>query len=646
MSKLNIWYENKTLYIKKERVRTTELDYQEVHLDKVYYGRKYPLYVMPTKKGQINKLLYMYSFTKEEGISFINEHKIDWNEEQVIAVYTVDGNMFYTLYRKANAYKKMIKFYYKMLHVRFTPKKAIFWIMGQYINPMGVEFTDERICLDADNSVSCHFPAEKRKKRIRQMLKPKYIQRVSFSLPDALEKNQEINSFVQLKINIDGCDVDYYIGKKDRFISSTRYYYAPYKSAYVKDFALHLRRTIGGNFVLVKRKMEDVEKTLFFRFMESKPVSWLLYKTGKLFHRFRKKHINLFYEKLSMQAEEGTFEFFERVRDKSEKSKNYFIIDEHSKDYDRIKDAKNVVRKFSLKYYYLLYNAKNYIATESPVHLNILRSNNKYFRLCTCENDFIFLQHGVTYMKCQGDGSAFGKGKEGEPQYMVVDSEKEKDVCVDMLGLSEEQMLKTGMLIFDDIVYKHINQESEDIITIMLTWKPYEEHLYNFEESTYYQFILDIYDVVSKYADPEKIMFVPHPKIAHLLRKTSMKDRIWMKSIKEVLAITKLLITDYSSVAYNCFYQGAGVIFYQPDLEVYELENGPLIPKDEEYIGYRVFEPNALNALCERGFEERQILMDYWRKPEFEERYLTINEFHDGKNADRIYKKLEKLGKV
>lgn len=62
---------------------------------------------------------------------------------------------------------------------------------------------------------------------------------------------------------------------------------------------------------------------------------------------------------------------------------------------------------------------------------------------------------------------------------------------------------------------------------------------------------------------------------------------IFMQEISNEFALSisikkaKLLITDYSSIAYNSFYQGTGVIFYQPDLRLYERENGKLIPNDD-----------------------------------------------------------------
>ena len=99
---------------------------------------------------------------------------------------------------------------------------------------------------------------------------------------------------------------------------------------------------------------------------------------------------------------------------------------------------------------------------------------------------------------------------------------------------------------------------------------------------------------------------------------------------------SKLLITDYSSVAYNSFYQGTGVIFYQPDLRLYERENGKLIPNDDEYIGERVFTIDDLENIIKRTIKDGKIDLDEVRTEEFKEIYETINEFSDGKNMERL----------
>ena len=442
-------------------------------------------------------------------------------------------------------------------------------------------------------------------------------------------------------MNVNGETISYKLGKGKFRIKDSREYYFPINSIYDNEYAMHIRRDKNSNLVLVKRLKEPIENTFGFKILESKLLSFSMYSLGKILRKKRQKKINLFYEKFAGKAEEGVFDFC-KLCNESERTKNYFIIDQDSPDYDKIKEFEFVVPKYSLKYYWLLYNTENFISSEAPTHINIIRSNNKYLRKALHEKNFIFLQHGVTYLKAHQNNSPFGKGKEAEPYYMVVGSEKEKDVICDMLRLNEERLLNTGLQIFDTIPYKHITNETDDFITIMFTWKPYEEHLYDFKESSYYQSVIETCDMLSKYIEKDKICIIPHPKIFNLLMNTDLKDSVWQGPISEILKKSKLLITDYSSVAYNSFYQGAGVIFYQPDLKLYERENGKLIPNNDEYIGERAFNINQLEDIIKEIVIDGKINLDKARTEEFEEIYKTINEFSDGKNMERIYNELYK----
>ena len=393
---------------------------------------------------------------------------------------------------------------------------------------------------------------------------------------------------------------------------------------------------------LVKRLKEPVENTFKFRILESTIMSFFMYHLGKFLKNRRRKKINLYYEKFAGKAEEGVFDFCKKCNE-SETTNNYFVIDENSPDYERIKDNKFVVPKHSFKYYWLVYNSSHLISSDSPIHVNIVRSNNIYIRKALYENNFVFLQHGVTYLKAHQQNSPYGKGKEAEPAYMIVGSEKEKDVVCDMLNIYEENILNVGLPIFDTIEYEHINNETDDFITIMFTWKPYEEHLYDFRESSYYQDVVEIWNMLSRYIDKNKVCIIPHPKVFNLLMNTDMKDSVWQGPISEILKKSKLLITDYSSVAYNSFYQGSGVIFYQPDLKLYEQENGDLIPGNDEYIGERVFTIDELEDVIKETVIDGKINLDRVRTEEFKEIYKSINQFSDGKNMERLYDRLVQL---
>lgn len=672
MSQIHAELNDNELIICCDRARMTEKDRQIIDIRTLQYGEKYSSYVKLRNQESADKIILfqemeiepldeMETFPdganllqQEEAadVSAENEERASETEEgqltecKVLFVYTDKKKVYYGYMQAANFYKLIVKYSYKVLSVGLKKGYLDLKILSYLQNPCAqVQIENTRFYIDEKNNVESGIRVYPEKIGKKKVLIDRNYQHIRYPLANLLTDDTQLNNMLLMMVTVNGVDVDFRIGKKEKKIPSKRMYYAPYKATSFKNFAIHLRRTDRGNFAIVKRPMETIEYGTWFKFMESRPVSWLFYHIGKICGKLGRKNINLFYEKFAEKAEEGTFDLFQMAQQEGN-SKCYYVISSESPDYEKIKNVKGVVKKYSFKYYWLLYNVSNYISTEAPAHLNILRSNNKYFRLSTCEHPFIFLQHGITYLKCQGPSSTFVLNKEGEPAYMVVGSQKELDVCVDMLKLPEERFLNTGLPIFSKIQYKHIDESSPDKVVIMLTWKSYEEHIQEFTNSEYYQNVISIYHMLERYMDAGNIIIVPHPKMASLCENTPLKQNMWDGPISEVLQYAKLLITDYSSVCYNSFYQGGGVIFFQPDLVRYQAEAGELIPADDEYIGYRVFDLDELDKVIATAIIDGKIQLQTVRNKDFEKRYSTINEYHDGRNIERIAMKLKELNIV
>ena len=632
MNTFHVEIKDNNLIIRHVYEEVGDEDVVSIEIDELQYGNKYTSSLLLHEDAHKNKIWFLESRKREE-----EQQDEILTENPVIVVWSDTKKIYYGYMEKTKFYKGILKFYHKVLRTHLSSKSLSLDLVAYFQNPYNLKLEDKKFYIDEFNNVELPIKESKRKLSKKSLLKN--IHHVKLPLEPVLSDNTMVNNTLDVVVWVDGLMLEYRIQKKEKRIQNTRLYLAPYKGVYIKDFAVHLRRTQRGSFTIVKRPKDPIENNLFFRIMESRPVSYVMYKLGKMMSKHSKTKVNLFYEKYSEKAEEGTFELFLMARE-HHSSRCYFIIDANTGDYQRIKDEKNVVKKYSFKYYWLIYRVNNYIATEAPAHLNIIRSNNKYFRQAICEHPFMFLQHGIIYMKSLGQNCVFNAGKEGEPTYMVVSSKKERNVVSDMFGIPKERLLNVGLPIFSKVEYKHINETSEDKVVIMLTWKTYEEHLLNFEASDYYKNVVAIYNILKQYIDESKIVIVPHPKVYTLLASTSLKDSLWKGQISEVLQYAKLLITDYSSVCYNSFYQGGGVIFFQPDLEYYEQTNGTLIPSEEEYIGERVFTLEKLDKVVKHIIKDGKIQLSIARTKEHEQIYSTINEHYDGKNVERIYKAL------
>lgn len=643
MSKIEVSLKGNVLTINKKNTRRDNKNIEKIDISTLDRDVEYESRIMSTSEKEKNKIFLKLKM-EDKSLNNISEDEEMFSSEDgsMILVYSQNGKIKYIYGSESKVYKKIIKLRYKVMHMSLNKKYLKLKILAYIVNPYEIKINETKFYIDEILGKKCDLKQYKQQISKLKMLEDKNVYAFKFKMDDILNDESIINGAIRFTLNIDESEIDYKIGKFNKRIKEKKYYNLPMKSIYVKDFAVHIRRTIAGNLVLVKRKTEDIEKTSKFKLMENKLVSFVLYNIGKICTKLRKKKINLFYEKFAAKAEEGVYDICKLCKN-SNRTRNYFVIDKNSPYYEEIKNDKNVIVKNSFKFYWLFYNTNCFIASEAPSHLNVLRSNNKYFRKATYDKKFVFLQHGIIYMKNLGINSTFSKQKEGESNYMVVSSEKERDVVAEMLGYDEEQLIKTGLGMYSKIEYNHINQKSDNIVTIMLTWKPYEEQLYDFEKSSYYKNVVDIYNMLAKYIKKDNIIIIGHPKAYSLLVNTGLKNSLWNKPISKALEKTKLLITDYSSVCYNSFYQGAGVIFYQEDLEKYETENGKLIPNNDEYIGKRAFNLKELESIIKETIENNNIKLDKVRTKEFENNYKTINEFTDGKNIDRIYEKLVEL---
>lgn len=563
-------------------------------------------------------------------------------KEEMIAVFSHHRKIFMMFGRRERIYHSLVRFNAVVRHLEMNSKRIVVDTFCYAENNYGLKVEGAYFGMDQLSDLK-HYDIPVCPKGLSRFGKyrPKYFRRFSFPLEDFAEILKMGGTKFSVWLKIEGIYIKYSITKKFRNTPKKQHenkeYYVPLKSTYVRDLALQVRRTFYGHLTLVKRPMEEIEHSLSFRFKESRPVTAALFYSGKLFKCFRRKKIALFYEKLAAKAEEGTFELFQRC-DRDGQAKCYYILDKNSPDFARVGKEHHVVAKFSWKYYYLIFNVDCFVSTEAPIHLSLMDDNSRLVRWNLCKHPFIFLQHGITYLKPQGTRSTFSVGKAGEPAYIVVSSEKEGAAVNRMMGTPLERNLITGMMMFDYCQYKHINASTEDKVVIMMTWRPYENFIEKFEDSTYYQYTMQVYDILKNYIPEEKIIIVPHPKVLEGLKAAVGEDKIWTRPISEVLGLAKLLITDYSSVGYNSFYQGGGVVFYQPDLERFETYmQMPLVPQPDEYIGFRALDADTLEKILQPGLADGKIHLDYFRTEEYERRYLEINKFHDGKNTERIY---------
>lgn len=356
--------------------------------------------------------------------------------------------------------------------------------------------------------------------------------------------------------------------------------------------------------------------------------------------KFYFRNICLMYEKKSEKYEESASVLYEKLIDYGYKN-IYYIIDKNSTHVNRIpeKYKKNIVYKYTFKHYLYFFAAKTFIGTEMPGHLMELRSSSKIIsrRLYSNKFKYVFLQHGVMYMVSL-DSSRRGFFRKGSsmPDYtkIVVSSEEEAKHFIELGGYEKEDLYITGMPKFD----RNIRDKDADRIVIMPTWRPWEYNIVRneYEESGYYKMVETIFSGIPD-DKKDKVVIMPHPLIKDYFKKSIFSKYMLEDEIYDnILRKADILITDYSSVAYDAFYRGANIIFYWKDKdECMENYGGHLMLNRDNVFGKVCYTKEDITNAVNLKYGKRQ-------EDAEKEKYRKIVEFYDGKNTERLIECLKK----
>lgn len=410
--------------------------------------------------------------------------------------------------------------------------------------------------------------------------------------------------------------------------------HGPIKVYEESETAAYFRQTLANTicFTVRKTNMTDTRK-------EQIKLFWAHFLAKVL--PMRKKII--LFEKESSRYEESASVLYEKLIDLGYKNA-YFIIDF---SYPYLNDIPNkyrcnLIKKGSFRHYLYFFKSKTFLGSEALVHAIDLRITNKYAQRKLQDNtiDYVFLQHGVMYMvSLDSESRKFFKPKKTKGKYrVVVSSKKEERHFIELGGYNPEHIYISGLPKFD----KNVMNVNADKIVIMPTWRPWEynEARYNFQDTKYYQMVYRIFHAIpEKYR--EKIVILPHPLFFDAVKDAEFELKKYLDSSSkydDVLKETKVLITDYSSIAYDAYYRGANVIFYWEEkdecLENYGPSTKLMLNKDNVY-GDVCYSADELSKVFEKNYLQGQTEMNL-------KRYRKIVQYYDGKNTERLVSFLKK----
>ena len=295
----------------------------------------------------------------------------------------------------------------------------------------------------------------------------------------------------------------------------------------------------------------------------------------RLYLLITKKELWLISEQRNAARDNGYY-FFKYIRNEHPIDCVYYAIDKKCNDYNKVKNLGNIIQFGSLKHWILYMSSKYNISNQKYGN-----PNEKFWYVMhvmfNMYNNRVFLQHGITK-----DDSPWLYYKNTKFKYFVCGAKKEYEYIKEKFGYNEKQLLLTGFPRWDTLDDSLLEKKT---ILIMPTWRNWLGRDFNksnsidsIKDTEFYkswngllndkQFI----DYIDK--NNVTVYFYPHINMQKYLNEfiinsPNIKLVDINTDIQMMLKKCELMITDYSSVAFDFAYMNKPVIYYQFDYDEY-----------------------------------------------------------------------------
>ncbi|MGL6024225.1 MAG: CDP-glycerol glycerophosphotransferase family protein [Cetobacterium sp.] len=374
------------------------------------------------------------------------------------------------------------------------------------------------------------------------------------------------------------------------------------------------------------------------------------YIVAKILKIFYKKDIWLISERED-EAQDNGYYLFKYIRKKHRKEKVYYLINRSAQDYEKIKKYKNIIQYNSLKHYIYYFMAEKHISAfqffgvpNCPIIWYL--EEKGFFKKKRC-----FLQHGVINARLP-----FLDYEKTKYDLFITSAEREYQYIKKNYGYPEKNVQYLGLCRHDKL---HEKIEVKKKILIMPTWRSWlgmsnfsndvkkdYENLINSDYYRKYSSLLKnkrLQNILEK--KKYELLFYLHPeaqRFSQYFTPESNRQKIISREntvLQDLLRESDILITDYSSLAFESAYMRKKIIYYQFDGEEYyknHFERGYL-DYETEGFGAVVNGEDGLVTEILKLIEEREVADIYKKRAEM---FFPI---YDNNNCKRNYEAIKKL---
>jgi len=329
---------------------------------------------------------------------------------------------------------------------------------------------------------------------------------------------------------------------------------------------------------------------------------------------------------------EYLFKYSARLNDGVEK---YFVVDEKSPDAVRLASFGKIVNHASAQHKLLYLFAEKFISSHLHGRLRDICDSNKYALyagLDKCQT--LFIQHGIILH----DMAFWLKRDFQNLKFFVTTSEHEyNSILEDNYGYDKNVVMLTGMPRYDSLY----NNNKRKIL-FAPTWRGGMSSS-DLSASLYCKKINDLLCDKKFIGEAKKngydVLFKPHPNYAHMVSCFKADSYVQIipydASYQELFAECSLLITDFSSTAFDFSYLKKPVIYYW--FTDYMLK--------QSYFDYKTM---GFGKVTTKHDELVETAVSYMKnncvmEDEYKLRVDSFFVYFDKKNTERVYNEIVKI---
>lgn len=261
----------------------------------------------------------------------------------------------------------------------------------------------------------------------------------------------------------------------------------------------------------------------------------------------------------------------------------WFVVEQDTPDWRRLRRefGRRVVAHGSMRWRALMANCSNLLSSHADAPImrppEIVEFTRPTWR-------FTFLQHGVI----KDDLSSWLGSKDID--VFVTSTPQERDSIAGddtSYPFTTKEVQLTGLPRFDRLqeIAARFPADARDLVLVTPTWRQWLVHNLDVgsQRRELGQKVLDsdfVHQWMELVASPDlaeacrrhgvTLGFLPHPNLQALLPQLDLPDHVLALSyddgdVQELFARTRVLVTDYSSIAFNAAYLGTPVVYFQFD---------------------------------------------------------------------------------